>query len=307
MPVPTARTLVVGEALVDLTESPTGLVEARPGGSPLNVAVGLARLDVLTTLAAQVGDDDEYGELIRDHVDASDVDLRSLPPHHGDTSLAQARLDADGVASYRFDLAWDPTEMPSASDFDLVHVGSIGATLLPGADAVGRLVDEAYAAGVAVSYDPNVRPAITPDLTDVRRRVDRIVARASFVKLSDEDARTLRPDLEPSVYADEIAASGPRLVVLTRGGAGARLTSGDVCVELAAPPVTVADTIGAGDSFMAALLAGLVVREWLGRPSYDAAALTWLGTLAARAAAITCSRPGADPPWRRELLPTMEA
>lgn len=301
-----ARTLVVGEALVDLTESPTGLVEAHPGGSPLNVAVGMARLGVSTTLAAQVGDD-EYGDLVRDHVDASEVDLRSLPPHRAETSIAQATLDAAGVASYRFDLEWDPDEMPTPEDFDLVHTGSIGATLAPGADAVAALVAQAHAAGVPVSYDPNVRPAITPDLADVRARVDWLVAHASYVKLSDEDARTLRPDLDPLAYAAAIADAGPRLVVVTRGGDGVTLLSGDTTVEVAAQRVPVADTIGAGDSFMAALLAGLVVRGWLDRRAYDVEALEWLGTLAAQAAAITCSRPGADPPWRKELLPTMGA
>ncbi|MGH1561998.1 carbohydrate kinase family protein [Mumia sp. DW29H23] len=304
-PVP-GRTLVVGEALVDLTRDSAGHESAHPGGSPLNVAVGLARLDLPTVLAAQVGDDD-YGDLLRDHVDASDVDLRSLPPHRGDSAVALAELDDAGVASYRFELAWDPSEMPTAADFSLVHVGSIAAVLSPGADAVERLVEEAVSAGVPVSYDPNVRLAITPDVADVRTRVDRIVARSAFVKLSDADAAELAPDLDPVAYATGLAAAGPRLVALTQGGDGATLISGDVTVTATPPPITVADTIGAGDSFMAALLAGLLLRGWTDREAFDAEALTWLADLAVRASAITCSRPGADPPWRKELLPTMDA
>ncbi|WP_370618139.1 carbohydrate kinase family protein [Mumia sp. Pv 4-285] len=302
MPAADGRALVVGEALIDLTRDSSGHESAHPGGSPLNVAVGMARLDVSTVLAAQVGDD-EYGELLRDHVDASDVDLRSLPPHRGDTGTALAELDDDGAATYRFELDWDPTEMPSADAFDLVHVGSIATVLTPGADAVERLVHDAVRAGVPVSYDPNIRLAITPDVEVVRERVDRIVSCSAIVKLSDEDARVLRPDLEPTAYAVHLAAAGPRLVALTRGGDGAVLISGDLVVDVAPPVTEVADTIGAGDSFMAALLAGILVRGWTRRLSYDREALTWLGDLAVRAAAITCSRPGADPPWRRELRP----
>ncbi|MBW9215423.1 carbohydrate kinase [Mumia sp. zg.B53] len=300
MPAVTDRTLVVGEALVDLTRDSGGHESAHPGGSPLNVAVGLARLGLPTVLAAQVGDD-EYGELLRDHVDASDVDLRSLPPHHGDSAVAVAQLDDHGVATYHFELTWDPSEMPGPAGFALLHVGSIGAALRPGADAVERLVEEAVAAGVPVSYDPNVRPAITPDLADVRERVDRIVPRAAFVKLSDADAAKLRPDLDPAAYAARIAGEGPRLVALTRGGDGATLFSGGASVEVAPPPITVADTIGAGDSFMAALLAGILVRGWTERPAFDEEALTWLGELAVHASAVTCSRPGADPPHLKEL------
>ncbi|MFC6148028.1 carbohydrate kinase family protein [Mumia xiangluensis] len=304
MPAVVGRALVVGEALIDLTRDRSGHESAHPGGSPLNVAVGLARLDVPTVLAAQVGDDD-HGELLREHVDASDVDLRSLPPHREDSAVALAELDDDGVATYRFELAWDPSEMPTPEAFDLVHVGSIATVLAPGADAVERLVHDAVRAGVPVSYDPNIRLAITPDLEVVRDRVDRIVGYAAVVKLSDEDATALRPDLDPTAYAVRPAVAGPRLVALTRGGDGAVLISGDLVVEVAPPPTEVADTIGAGDSFMAGLLAGILMAGWTGRKGYDREALTWLGELAVRAAAITCSRPGADPPWRHELRPTM--
>ncbi|MFY0407828.1 PfkB family carbohydrate kinase, partial [Solicola sp. PLA-1-18] len=184
------RALVVGEALVDLTRRGDEPEVARPGGSPLNIAVGLARLDVTAVLAAQVGED-ENGELLRDHVDASDVDLRNLPPHRETTATALARIDDEGRATYEFDIAWDPTELPTLEGQDLLHVGSIGAALAPGADRVLALAQQAAAAGVPVSLDPNVRLPITPDVADVRRRVDALLETASICKLSDEDVADL--------------------------------------------------------------------------------------------------------------------
>jgi len=121
------------------------------------------------------------------------------------------------------------------------------------------------------------------------------------VKLSDEDAATLDSGSDADAVADELLGLGRALVALTRGGEGARLVSGSERVEIVADDIVVADTIGAGDSWMAALLAGIVTRGWTHCVAFSRAQLEWLGGLAATAAAITCSRPGADPPWRREL------
>ncbi|MGH3423846.1 MAG: carbohydrate kinase family protein [Nocardioidaceae bacterium] len=296
-----ARALVVGESLVDLTRRPDGTESVRAGGSPLNIAVGLSRLEVTTTLASQVGDD-EYGELLRGHVDASDVDLRSLPPHHGETATAVAEIDAAGVATYGFELEWDPSELPTPDGFDLVHVGSIGAVLPPGADAIAALAADVHARGIAVSIDPNVRPAITPDLDEVRRRFAAVAGLAQVCKLSDEDARVLYPGASPDSVAEQILALGPvRLVALTLGDAGSMLASAGAVVRVPAVRTTVVDTIGAGDSYMAALLAGLAHQGWLSRATYTEEELSWLGEAAGAAAALTCSRAGADPPYLREL------
>lgn len=294
--------LVVGEALVDITRGDGPCETVRPGGSPLNVAVGMSRLEVATVLGAQVGDD-AYGELLREHLDSCDVDLRSLPPHHPDTSTALARLDPLGVATYQFDLGWDPSELPPLEGFDVVHVGSIAAALAPGADAVARLVAGAHARGVAVSVDPNVRPAITPDVADVRVRLTSILDLARVCKLSDEDAEALFPGSTPAQAADHVLASGrANLVAVTLGDQGALLASGTTRVQVPATATgSVVDTIGAGDAFMAALLAALTHRGWLGRESFDETDLVWLGTTAGTAAGITCSREGADPPYIHEL------
>lgn len=290
--------LVVGESLVDVTATPD-TTTTRPGGSPLNIAVGCARLGLTTTLGTQIGDDDP-GELIRDHLDAADVDVRSLPPHRDDTSVARASIDAAGHANYHFDLAWDPTELPLPSAFDTVHIGSIAATLAPGADAVAELAAAATEAGVAVTFDPNVRPTITPDIDDVRRRVSALAEYTDVIKLSDEDADVLFPETS-DVLSALVGSPRTRLAVMTCGGSAVRLQSGAARVEVTPPAVDVVDTIGAGDSFMSALLWALSDRGLLHDGDLGSEALLEVGTMAARAAAITCTRPGADPPTRQEL------
>lgn len=321
------RALVVGEALVDIRIDERGAapsVAEHPGGSPLNIAVGMARLGVHTTLAVQIGDD-ARGDAIARHVAASGVELLRLSPQRA-TSTATATIGPSGAATYDFELAWDPDRLPDPAGFALIHVGSIGAALAPGADRVAELVATAGAAGVPVSLDPNVRPGITPDLDDVRRRCDLLARGATIVKLSDEDAEAVWPGTALSQFARDLAAlPGVRLAVVTLGGEGLLLDNGFETVTVTAPSVEVADTIGAGDTVMAALLAALLRHDLLapaaaseGRvstpeatssggsahdnpPMIGVGGLEWLGELAVNAAAITCSRPGADPPWSSEL------
>jgi fructokinase len=297
----TDAVLVVGEALVDITRTPDRPAAEHPGGSPLNVAVGLARLGIPTTLAAQVGND-RHGERIRAHLDHSGVRLAPAASA-GPTATATAHLDGAGHATYEFDLRWDPSDLPDPASYTLLHVGSIGSWLAPGADAVADLVSRARAAGVPVSFDPNVRPVLAPDLGAVRTRVRRLAAAANVVKLSDEDAATLgeADGADGPATPDELLRLGPTLVAMTRGGDGALLLSGRSRVDVAAGEIVVADTIGAGDSWMSGLLAGIVTEGWSTRTSYTTDELEWLGRLAGATAAITCSRPGADPPWRHEL------
>jgi len=297
----TGRALVVGEALVDITRRTDGSTVEHAGGSPLNVAVALSRLGADTTVATQVGDD-RLGALVREHLTASGVALAETGPP-SPTGSATATLDHDGAASYEFDLRWDPARFPDPSPFSVVHVGSIGAWMPPGSATVADLARRAHRLGLAVSFDPNIRLSLAPEPDTLRRHVLDLVALSRFVKLSDEDAAALfgdDADLEDAV--SELSGQGPALVALTRGSRPAVLRSGSTRVEV--PPVRteVADTIGAGDTWMGALLAKLLEREWTTREAFDADELRQLGGVAAAAAAITCSRPGADPPWRHELL-----
>lgn len=294
-----APLLVVGEALVDVVESPGRGRTEHPGGSPLNVAVAAARLGAPAVLATQLGDD-ASGRLIRAHAEGSGVRVCSVPPHRP-TGSATARIGAGGAAAYEFDVTWDPERLPAPDGYAAVHAGSIGVALQPGADRVLSVLARAAVAGVPVTLDPNVRPAITPDLAAVRTTVARATALAWGVKLSEEDADLLWPGRSIEAVVDELATAGPELVALTRGAESSLLGSGAVRVEVPARRTDVVDTIGAGDTFMGTLLASCARWGWLGRAGLSEPQLRAVGQVAVTAAAITCSRPGADPPWTAEL------
>ncbi len=264
-----ATVLVIGEALVDVVGG-----VPHPGGSPANVAVALGRQGVPVALATQLGDD-EYGALVRAHLVASHVTVLAAPGRR--TSSATATLDESGAASYDFDIEWSPTftELPAA---DVVHVGSFSALSL------GDLPVEP--SGV-LSYDINIRPALMPE--SPQGRVEELVSRATIVKASDEDLVWLYPDRSWDESAQALLTLGPEVVWVTRGGFGASaFTVAGARIDVAAPVVQVVDTIGAGDTFSAGLIAG-----WL-ECGDDWATV---GKRAAAMAASTTSRPGADPPW----------
>jgi fructokinase len=301
--------VVVGESLIDVVVDAEGdtLVEA-VGGSPLNVALTLARLEVPTVLITQAGHD-EYGGRIADRLAGSGAELLCAATRSGRTATATARLARDGSASYVFDLDWalPHQELPAC---DVLHVGSLGAALEPGRDSVLDLVDQAYARGTFVSYDPNVRPAFVDDRSSTWRDVEALADRAQLVKLSEEDVEALHPGADPDDIARSLL-SGERteLVLLTRGADGAsaytRVGTEELVVDTPAPPTALVDTIGAGDAFMAAALtvlleSGAVGDFGAGMPA-DEESLTRLLRAATEVAARTCARRGAEPPTRAEL------
>lgn len=290
--------VVAGEALVDVVVPVDGDRVDAPGGSPLNVAVGLSRLGLETVLVTELGDDD-YGRLVRKHVEASGVTLDDgswIPGHR--TSSATAHLDAQHAATYDFDLSWTlgPRTLPAGACG--LHVGSIGASLRPGRDAVVDLLDQAVAAGVFVSFDPNARPAFLPPAPQAWQDMTEVAAHADLVKMSDEDVHAFAPDSTPGDVAAHLLGAGrTQLVVVTEGGGGAQAFSRAGSVAVPSEPVTVVDTVGAGDSFMGALIA--VTLEW--GLDLDDERLAALLRAAHAVAGITCSRRGANPPTRREL------
>ena len=298
--------LVVGESLVDIVNTADGEVTEYAGGSAANVAVALARLGRPVRFATSYADD-EHGAMIDKHLTESDVHLAGDPHVVTRTSTAAATIGTDGAASYEFDLdrrLGDDivTDLPPR----VVHTCSLGAVLEPGADDVLRLL-EALRERSIVTCDVNARPAITGTGPDLIERVERIAGLADLVKASDEDLEVLYPQLDLVLAARRLLSFGPAAVVVTRGGDGAVWVGEDDVVEVPARDVEVADTIGAGDTFGAALIDAL----WeAGR--LDAEHREDLRSLgaderrahlehAARAAAVTVSRAGADPPWRREL------
>jgi fructokinase len=298
------RVLVIGEALVDVVRRVDDSVH--PGGSPLNVAVGLQRLDVPATLHSSFGVD-AHGVAIAQHLEASGVTITPATIRGGATSVALATIAPDGAATYAFSIEWDPAAIEIApASVAAVHVGSIGAALEPGATLVERLVAESRPSAT-ISFDPNVRPQLMGSADAARPRIERFIALADIVKASDEDLAWLYPDAEITKVVDRWLALGPALVVVTRGGEGADAGSAAGRIRVPAPPTSVADTIGAGDSFMAGLLATLSDRGLLGADrrsalrELSASDLRDVVGFAARCAAITVSRPGADPPTRADL------
>ena len=297
--------LLVGEALVDIVERLDGTRSEHPGGSPANVALGLARLGRSVHLLTRIGDD-RRGRLVREHLASSGVRIAEGSVVAGRTSTATAVLDPTGAASYQFDLDWRLPPAPDLGGFRALHTGSIAAFLPPGGDDVLALVVKA-AGHLTVSYDPNARPRLMGTARDARRRVERIVTLADVVKVSDEDLTWLAPGEDPEDTAREWLARGPSVVVLTRGGSGAVGFAASGRVAVPSAPVTVADTVGAGDAFMAGLLDHLATADLLGAHRRDALRELDRDTLGAtldqavRSAAITCTRAGADPPTRAEL------
>jgi fructokinase len=294
--------LVVGEALVDLVQRVDGSVDEAPGGSPANVALTLGRLGRHPQLLTSLGDDDR-GRTVRAWLEESDV--RVIGAGAGRTSTATAVLDASGAASYEFDLAWS-VDAGLAGPADVVHVGSIATVIEPGAAEVARLVAERRQTAT-ITFDPNVRPALIDDAAAARARVEQLVGLADVVKVSDEDLLWLHPDRSLDEAAAAWLAAGPALVVVTLGGAGAFALTTSGRVTIPAPTTTVVDTVGAGDTFMGALLDGLLEADLIGADRRETLRQISAGLLerilrrSADAAAITVSRPGADPPRLAEL------
>lgn len=297
--------LVVGEALVDVVTTREGTVE-HPGGSAANAAVALARLGRPVRFATALGDD-RRGAAIRAHLAADGVVLAGAPCLLSRTATARATLGADGAASYQFDIDWRLGPVDLADEQPrVVMCGSIATVLAPGADQVRALVS-GLRASATVTYDVNARPALTGTGPAVEAAVVRTAALADVVKASDEDLAALWPGLSPDAAARHVLSMGPLAVVVTCGGEGSRWVTRAGHGVVPAAPVTVADTIGAGDTFGAALVDALWERDLLGAGRReDLAGLgadAWSDVLgrAARAAAVTVSRPGADPPHRAEL------
>jgi fructokinase len=306
---------VAGEALIDFVPAGrNGLFEAAPGGSPANVAVGLARQEVPVRLLARIADD-LLGHRIRAHLTGNRVDLSFAVQAAEPTSLAIVDVGPDGVVEYDFrvkgtaDWQWRDHELAAALDGDVValHAGSLALTMAPGADALQRLMARAGEA-MTVSYDPNCRPLLMGSPEAVRGRIETLVGLADVVKASADDLAWLLPGRAPEQVAESWLAKGPSVVVVTLGPAGLVVAARQAGVmRRPGRSVTVVDTVGAGDACMSALLAGLHRRDLLGASrradllAVDAATLQDVADEAVLAAAITCTRHGADPPTSADL------
>jgi fructokinase len=312
--VPEGAVTVIGEALIDLVPdgTPDGFA-AHPGGSPYNVAIGLARLGIDTCLMARLGDN-AFGRILRDRARAEGIDLGAAPQAAELTTLAVVSLDSEARATYDFytqgtaDWHWTAEEIARLPNrTTILHFGSLASWTAPGAQQIALLVRRARAAGaVIVSYDPNVRPLLLKDPERSRAAIEPSIELAHIVKASTEDVQWLYPGAAPDDVADRWLELGPALVVLTDGASGAcAYTSGARRIRRPGISVDVIDTVGAGDSFTSALLASCL-RRGINAPARFAgwaeSDITGVLDDAITASALTCRRAGADPPSAADLV-----
>lgn len=305
--------MVCGEALMDVfveRQTPTGLaLDARIGGSPLNVAIGLARLGRQVEFVGALSRG-FMGDRLALALETEGVGLAHVLRVDAPTTLGMVGLDAQGSASYAFygegcaDRILHEADMPTpGSQVQALHFGSYSMVVEPVATAHRKLIERERGARV-IAYDPNVRLNVEPDLSRWVETVNWMARRAHLLKISAEDLSLLKPGVPSMKAASEWLGAGASLVVVTHGGHGAVGYSAAGTVGVLAPSVAVADTVGAGDTFQAALLCWLSEQGLLtpaGLAGLQSPQLKKALEFAASAAAITCSRRGADMPRRDEL------
>lgn len=288
---------VAGEALVDIVDS-----VAHPGGSPLNVAVGLGRLGRKVSLTTDIGHD-EHGDLIAAHLEDSGVQLAASSRGDEPTSTATVVLDAASNASYDFDLHCKLDHLQTY-EADLLHTGSVAAFLSPSAQQLVEVFSSTGAKQLR-SYDPNLRPALIDDRDAALGTIEKLCSLAHVVKLSDEDALWLYPGWDADRVLDHLLDLGASLAVMTFGARGAQAMTREHEIVVPSFSVTTVDTVGAGDAFMAGLLHGLfegsLANDLLAGNALDRSQLESALEIATACAGMTVARTGANPPTLAEL------
>jgi fructokinase len=299
--------LVAGEALYDLVAQDDGALAAHPGGGPFNTARTIARLEQPVAYLGRLSSD-RFGRKLERRLAEDGVGLGALSRTDEPTTLALAEIDQSGGASYRFYVegtaaaGLTPEEALAAlpDGVETLHAGTLGLALEPLAEAVEAVV-ERLAPEALVAVDPNVRPGAIPDEAAYRARLDRVCAHAHLVKVSEDDLAWLDPQRPWLEAARALRAKGPAAVLVTRGAEGAAALTRDGLTEVEATPVTVVDTIGAGDAFGGGFLA------WWRAQGLDRDALhnhervVEATRFASLVAALTCAKPGATPPRLDEV------
>jgi fructokinase len=308
-----AGVTVIGEAIIDLV--PGGqprTFQAVPGGSPYNVAIGLARLGHRTTLMARLADT-AFGRILREHAEAEGIDLSAAPHAPEPSTLAVVSLDASAQASYDFylngtaDWQWAAEETSRAPEGTAVlHFGSLASWTPPGDVRILELADRMRRRGdVLVTYDPNVRPGLFADHRDAQGLVERAVRLAHLTKASSDDIAWLYPGQPAADVARRWLGLGATVVVITGSADGADVfTAQGRSVHRPALDVTVVDTVGAGDSFTAGLIGSLLQRGQQAPADLARCAADQLaGALddATLVASLNCQRRGNDPPTMAEV------
>jgi fructokinase len=283
--------VVGGEALIDLVLAPDGALRAHSGGGPFNTARALGRLEQNVLYLGRISTD-RFGARLRADLTEDGVVLDAVVDTDDPTTLAIAEI-VPGLTS-------ETARAVVPDDMAMLHVGTLGLVLEPVGTALADAAERA-AGRALVMVDPNIRPVLIPDLSAYRARLGAVLRHTDVVKASDADLAWLEPGAGPAEAARALLADGPRVVLVTLGGAGALVVTESDAVAVPAPRVEVVDTIGAGDAFSGGFLA-----QWRMR-GRDLAALSDLDAVAEAAefackvAALTCARPGASPPRLSEV------
>jgi len=300
--------VVCGEALIDVIHNGDGTQRTVPGGGPFNTARALARLGVPTAFLGHLSND-AFGRELADLLvsDGASLELSSVGSEA--TTIAVAEIDSSGLAEYEFlvdgtsapNLTLDMVPTRLSPDVRAIHLGTLGLVLQPMASTLVELVRRERD-GRVVMIDPNVRIGLASD-GEYRDRLHAMISQSTIVKASDADLAWLYPDMSYEDVADRILGEGARLVVVTLGAQGAFAAHRDFHLAVDAVHVDVVDTIGAGDAFGAALLAWLhdhdAIQPDLRLEQQEVKAALDFACLAA---ALTCARAGADPPWKSEMI-----
>jgi fructokinase len=306
--------LVIGEALVDVVHGTNGEIKNIPGGSPANTAVALARLGTKTYMKARTSHD-QFGEEIRSYLTSQNVNLDYSLVVDNPSSVINAVIQKDGSAKYEANLkgaadyGWTFEELNQVIDPDIqiVQLGSLTSYVEPGATNVEKWFSQLRQSNnYLLTFDPNVRhPLDGENEVDVRKRAKKLASLSHVVKASDEDLNWIFSNNNPQDSAIKIIESGASLVIVTLGKKGAfAVNKKHEIVEVTANEIEVIDTIGAGDTFAAALITQLLENSWINKNALENLGsddLTEILTHCSAASAITCSRQGANPPLRHEV------
>jgi fructokinase len=299
--------LVGGEALYDLVVDGSDDLRGHPGGAAFNTARTIGRLRQPVAYLGRLSTD-RFGTTLERMLAADGVRLDTVVRTEEPTTLALAEIDETGSARYRFyeratsapGLTTEAALATLPPAVGILHVGTLGLTLEPMATALEAVVEE-LSGKALVAVDPNIRPWVIGDGESYRRRLRRVLGQSDVVKVSEEDLAWLEPQRTPTEAARSLLDLGPQVVLLTRGGAGATAVTADGEIPVAAPAVTVVDTIGAGDAFGGGFLAWWR-SQGLGRAELADTDLVVEATrFATLVAARNCARPGASPPFLHEL------
>jgi fructokinase len=283
---------------MDLIPDAGGQRQPMVGGGPANTAKAIARLGYSTYFVGGISTDG-YGRMIEAELRDSGVDLSLVVRRDLPTALAIASIDDNGLARYEFELegsasfAFDQSWLPHGEP-DVIHIGSVATLLEPGASELLHWLSEKSA---PIVFDPNVRPSIQGDQRLYRAAVERWLDYATVVKMSEDDFRWLYSESEEELVRSWIGR-GVSIVIVTRAEKGLSAYSADFEISVDAVSVEVVDTVGAGDTIGAVVVEGLLQ---YGLPGLNMQTLSIVLSRAAKAASITCSRAGANPPWLEEL------